>query len=123
AQALNRVSVSLTAITSGREEVYWATGYRIVMLEVTSAAQGTTVRTYDPRARFGVNLLALRSGVDADGGFVPLTPDRSFKTGDKLIVAGRPADIRRFERELLRGGGADESAESQPQEEPSRGKM
>lgn len=100
AQALNRVSVSLSALATRDQNIYWATGYRVTRLEVPAAADGITVRALDARARFGVTLLALQSGDDPDAGFVPVAPDRRLKTGDLVVAAGRPADIRRFEREL-----------------------
>ena len=100
AQALNRVSVSLSALATRDQNIYWATGYRVTRLEVPAAADGTTVRALDTRARFGVTLLALQSRDDPDAGFVPVAPDRRLKTGDLIVAAGRPADIRRFEREL-----------------------
>lgn len=100
AQALNRVSVSLSALATRDQNIYWATGYRVTRLEVPAAADGTTVRALDTRARFGVTLLALQSRDDPDAGFVPVAPDRRLRTGDLIVAAGRPADIRRFEREL-----------------------
>jgi CIC family chloride channel protein len=111
AQALNRVSVSLSALATRDQNIYWATGYRVTRLEVPAAATGTTVRALDTRARFGVTLLALQSGDDPDAGFVPVAPDRRLKTGDLIVAAGRPADIRRFERELeLRASAAAQPA-------------
>ncbi|MHB8383737.1 MAG: chloride channel protein [Candidatus Binataceae bacterium] len=100
AQALNRVSVSLSALATRDQSIYWATGYRVTRLEIPAAADGTTVRALDTRARFGVTLLALQSIDDPDAGFVPVAPDRRLKTRDLIVAAGRPADIRRFEREL-----------------------
>jgi len=100
AQALNRVSVSLSALATRDQNIYWATGYRVTRLEVPAAADGTTVRALDARARFDVTLLALQNSDDPDAGFVPIAPDRRLKTGDLIVAAGRPADIRRFEREL-----------------------
>ena len=63
-------------------------------------AAGKTVRQLDPRARFSVTVLAVRDAGNRDGGFAPITPDRPLKTGDELIAAGRPQDIRQFTREL-----------------------
>ncbi|MGH7779794.1 MAG: chloride channel protein [Candidatus Binataceae bacterium] len=106
AQALNRVSLSLSALTTRDQNIYWATGYRVTRLEVPAAATGVTIRGLDARARFGVTVLALRSINDPDGGFVPVSPDRRLKAGDVIVAAGRPVDIRRFERELDLGGAA-----------------
>jgi len=110
AQALNRVSVSLSALTARDQNIYWATGYRVTRLEVPAAAAGATIRALDARARFGVTILALQSSDDPDGGFVPVAPDRRLKTRDLIVAAGRPADIRHFERELALGGSAPAAA-------------
>jgi hypothetical protein len=106
AQALNRVSVSLSALATRDQNIYWATGYRVTRLEIPEAAAGVTVRAIDARARFGVTILALQSSEDPEAGFVPVGPDRRLKAGDLIVAAGRPADIRRFERELALGGSA-----------------
>jgi CIC family chloride channel protein len=104
AQALNRVSVSLSALATRDQNIYWATGYRVTRLEVPAAAAGATIRALDARARFGVTILALQSSDDPDAGFVPVAPDRRLKAADLIVAAGRPADIRRFERELALAG-------------------
>ncbi|HUY26847.1 MAG TPA: chloride channel protein [Candidatus Binataceae bacterium] len=106
AQALNRVSVSLSALATREQNIYWATGYRVTRIEVPAAADGATIRKLDARARFDVTILALQGMDDPDGGFVPVAPDRKLKPGDTIVAAGRPADIRRFERELALGGSA-----------------
>ncbi len=103
AMALNRVTVSLTALARGDDAIHWATGYRVTRLTVPPAAGGSTIRGLDPRARFGVTVLALRDADNRDAGFVPVTPDRALKPGDMLVVAGRTADVRRFERSLVQG--------------------
>jgi len=100
AQALNRVSVSLGSLAAGHESIYWATGYRVARIEIPREADGRTIRDFDPRARFSVTVLAMRGSESSDGGFAPVGPDQRLRTGDLIIVAGRPADIRRFEREL-----------------------
>ncbi|MGH7249276.1 MAG: cation:proton antiporter regulatory subunit, partial [Pseudomonadota bacterium] len=114
AQALNRVSVSLSTLTTRDQNIYWATGYRVTRLEVPAAATGVTIRGLDARARFGVTVLALRSINDPDGGFVPVSPDRRLKAGDVIVAAGRPVDIRRFERELEQGAAASAAAQGAP---------
>ena len=104
AQALNRVSVSLSALATRDQNIYWATGYRVTRLDIPPAAEGQTLRALDPRARFGISVLAVRDGQYPDSGFAPITPDRKLKRGDLIVAAGRPGDIRRFVRELERGG-------------------
>ena len=100
AQALNRVNVSLASMATREQNIFWATGYRVTRIDVPEPAAGRTIRELDPRAKFGVTVLAFQDGDDPDAGFVPITPDRAFKHGDLLIVAGRPSDIRQFTREL-----------------------
>ncbi len=96
AQALNRVSVSLSTLATRDPNIYWATGYRVTRISVPANAAGKTVRQLDPRARFSVTVLAVQDANNRDGGFAPITPDRPLKEGDELIAAGRPQDIRQF---------------------------
>jgi chloride channel protein, CIC family len=99
-QALNRVTASVGSIATRDEPIYWASGYRVTRLEIPPAAAGKTIRELDPRARFSVTVLALRSVKNPDAGFTPITPDGTLSAGDLIITAGRPGDIRKFEREL-----------------------
>jgi CIC family chloride channel protein len=99
-QALNRVTASVGSIATRDEPIYWASGYRVTRLEIPPAAAGKTIRELDPRARFSVTVLALRSVKNPDAGFTPITPDGTLNAGDLIITAGRPGDIRKFEREL-----------------------
>jgi CIC family chloride channel protein len=103
AQALNRVSVSLSTLATRDQNIYWATGYRVTRLTVPANAAGKTVRQLDPRARFSVTVLAVQDANNLDSGFAPITPDRPLKEGDELIAAGRPQDIRQFTQELGSG--------------------
>ncbi len=100
AQAANRVAVSLSTLATPDNNIFWATGYRVARVRVPDATDGKTLRVLDPRARFGVTVLALQDGSDSDAGFVIVDPGRRLKVGDLMLVAGRPADLRRFEREL-----------------------
>jgi chloride channel protein, CIC family len=100
AQALNRVSVSLSTLATRDQSIYWATGYRVQRVTVPPNAAGRTVRQLDPRARFSVTVLAVQNANNPDGGFAPLTPDHPLQAADELIAAGRPQDIRQFMHEL-----------------------
>ncbi len=100
AQALNRVSVSLSSFATRDHSIYWATGYRVTRLKIPAAAEGMTVRELDPRARFSVTVLAVRTADNPGAGFAPITPDQRLKNGDLIAAAGRPADLRKFERAL-----------------------
>ncbi|MBV8139538.1 MAG: chloride channel protein [Deltaproteobacteria bacterium] len=99
-QALNRVTASVGSIAVRDEPIYWGSGYRVTRLEIPPSAAGRTIRELDPRARFSVTVLALRSVKNPDAGFTPITPDGTLNAGDLIITAGRPGDIRKFEREL-----------------------
>lgn len=99
-QALNRVTASVGSIATRDEPIYWGSGYRVTRLEIPPSAAGKTIRELDPRARFSVTVLALRSVKNPDAGFTPITPDGTLNAGDLIITAGRPGDIRKFEREL-----------------------
>jgi chloride channel protein, CIC family len=100
AQALNRVTVSLSTLATRDQNIYWATGYRVTRVQVPRAADGKTLRELDPRARYGVTVLAARPAGESDSGFAPVSPDQKLREGDLLVAAGRPADIRRFARQL-----------------------
>ncbi|HUY19737.1 MAG TPA: chloride channel protein [Candidatus Binataceae bacterium] len=100
AQTFNRVSVSLSTLATRESNIYWATGYRVSRVAVPEAAAGKTLRELDPRARFEVSVLAVRNRDDPASGFVPIAPDRALKSGDELIVAGRPPGVRQFARQL-----------------------
>jgi CIC family chloride channel protein len=117
AQALNRVTVSLSTLATRDPNIYWATGYRVTRLAVSANAAGKTVRQLDPRARFSVTVLAVQDAGNPGGGFAPITPDRPLKEGDELIAAGRPQDIRQFTHELESvqpAGAARTAAQSEP---------
>ena len=100
AQALNRVSVSLSTLATRDTNIYWATGYRVTRISVPANAAGKTLRQLDPRARFSITVLAVQDANNPDSGFAPIAPDRPLKEGDELVVAGRSQDIRQFTHEL-----------------------
>jgi CBS domain-containing protein len=100
AQALNRVTVSLSTLATRDPNVYWATGYRVSRVTVPAGAAGKTVRQLDARAKFSVTVLAVQDADNPEGEFAPITPDRPLKAGDQLIAAGRAQDVRRFTHEL-----------------------
>jgi hypothetical protein len=99
-QAFNRVAVSLATTGTREPNIFWATGYRVERLHVPQSAHGKTLRELDPRARFGVSVLAVEAGANPDLGFAPIAPDRPLRVGDLLIAAGRSVDLRRFKRTL-----------------------
>ena len=106
AQALNRVTVSLSTLATRDPNVYWATGYRVSRITVPAGAAGRTVRQLDARARFSVTVLAVQDAGNPQSEFTPITPDRPLRAGDQLIAAGRAQDIRHFTQELESAGTA-----------------
>jgi CIC family chloride channel protein len=101
-QAFNRVTVSLSAQETGDRGIFWATGYRVARVQIPPGAAGKTIRQIDPRSRYSVSVLAIQDGTDPGAGFAPIGPDRALKPGDIIVAAGRPADLRRFIRDLDR---------------------
>ncbi|HEX4210168.1 MAG TPA: chloride channel protein [Candidatus Binataceae bacterium] len=99
AQALNRVTVSLASM-EGDRGIFWSSGYRVSRITIPNGAEGKSLRDLDPRARFAVSVLAIQDGHQPDSGFAPIAPDRRLNAGDTIVASGRPADLRRFTREL-----------------------
>jgi CIC family chloride channel protein len=99
-QVLNRMAVSLTTLAQTGTSIFWATGYRLMRITVPPFAAGKTMVELAPRARFGVSVLAVQKGGEGDDGFVPISPDRKLDSGDIIMAAGRPGDLRRFEQAL-----------------------
>ena len=97
AQAFNRTTISLSAVANREPAIQWSTGYRVMRMKISKAGEGNTLRALDPRARFGVSVLAVQ---EANGGFVPIGPDRPFKAGDVIVAAGLQTSLRMFQREL-----------------------
>ena len=107
AQALSRMTVSLSSLATRDSNIFWANGYRVTRVIVPPAAHGKTLRALNTRARFGVSVLAVRGVSEPSEGFVPIAADRPLQRGDLIAVAGRPAALRGFMRELE--GGTDRS--------------
>jgi CIC family chloride channel protein len=100
AQTFNRVNVSMSALATRDNNIFWATGYRVSRLSVPAGAAGKTLRELDPRARHSVSVLAIQAADDPEGGFSTISADRALKSGDLLVVAGRPSGLRSLSREL-----------------------
>jgi CIC family chloride channel protein len=96
ARAFNRVTLSVSAVATRENNIFWASGYRVSRVGVPEAALGRNLRELDLRTRFGVSVLAVQDGADPERGFQPCPPDRPFKADDVIIAAGHPADLRRF---------------------------
>jgi CIC family chloride channel protein len=104
ARALSRMTLSVSAVATRENNIFWASGYRVSRVGIPEAALGKNLRQLDVRSRFGVSVLAVQDGADPDSGFQPCPPDRAFKADDVIIIAGHPADLRRFTSGLERGG-------------------
>jgi CBS domain-containing protein len=100
ARALNRVSLSVSTLAAREENIFWASGYRVSRMQAPAGAVGKSLRDLDARSRFGVSVLAVQNTTQPDAGFEPCPPDRVLRVGDRLIVAGSPAALRRFVRDL-----------------------
>lgn len=99
-QALNRAAVTFSTLGGGDVGIFWSTGYRLARISIPPAAAGKTLRGLDPRAHFGVSVMALQDVSDPGAGFTTVDPDRPFKSGDLIIAAGRAPSLRRFQRQL-----------------------
>jgi K+/H+ antiporter YhaU regulatory subunit KhtT len=95
-RAFGRVALSMSADSTRASNIFWASGYRVSRMNVPHGAIGKTLREIDTRSRFGVSVLAVQVGGDAESGFRPSSPDRPFQAGDVIIAAGHAADLRRF---------------------------
>ena len=95
-RAFGRVALSMSAESTRASNIFWASGYRVSRMNVPREAIGKTLREIDTRSRFGVSVLAVQIGRDAEGGFSPSSPDRPFQAGDVIIAAGHAANLRRF---------------------------
>jgi len=100
ALAVNRATASLDALAARDTGIFWSTDYRIARVRVPAASAGKTLRELNPRARFAVTILAVQSSSSPTTGFAPIGPDHILNQGDLLVAAGRPANVRVFERYL-----------------------
>jgi CIC family chloride channel protein len=100
ALAFNRAKISIATLSAPSGGIFWSTGYRVARINVPLSAAGRTLRALDPRGRFGVSVLAVQDCSDPEAGFVPTDADRTLKSGDVIIAAGRSASIRQFQRQL-----------------------
>jgi trk system potassium uptake protein TrkA len=69
--------------------------YNLVELNAPAAMNGYTIQQLDVRAKYGVNIMAIKS---ADGiNISPLAEDK-IRTGDTLLIIGANEDISALER-------------------------
>lgn len=112
AQTLNRAAVSLSTLDTRGDNLFWSTGYRVSRIKIPPAADGKTLRELDPRARWGVSVLAVQDG-GLEGNFVTIDPDRPLATGNLIVAAGRVGSLRQFQRQL-------EGFEERPRPQPAK---
>ena len=98
ARAVSHATVSLDLLAARDSGISWSTDYQIARMRVPTTGEGETLRQLDPRARFGVSVLAIQTSSNSTSGFAPIDPDYVLKEGDLLVAAGRPASVRAFER-------------------------
>ncbi len=71
-----------------------AEDYSVAEVVVTSNMVGKSIRQLDVRARFGVNIIAIKSG---DKFNISPRPDEMIERHDVLVVIGHNLDLKKFE--------------------------
>ena len=105
-RAYNRALLAMRTVpgTAGADEMpRWSKAYRVTTVPVPPHWQGQSLRDHDWRARFGVSVLAVQPHDRPGQTFEVPDPDRLLETGDSLVIAGQPKEVRRFERTARRG--------------------
>jgi len=100
-RAYNRALLAMRTVpgTAGADEKpQWSKAYRVTTVPVPPHWQGQSLRELDWRARYGVSVLALHPHDQPGQTLEVPDPDRTLVTGDSLVIAGQPANVRRFER-------------------------
>jgi len=98
--ALNHAALSMVTVARSDVPIAWSADYRVAQIRVGGAA-GRSIRHLDPRARFGVNIVAIKDADNSTAEFGPADPDRILHLGDVLLAAGSPSSVRSFQRELV----------------------
>ena len=99
--ALNHAAVSMVTVARSDVPIAWSADYRVAQIRVGAGAAGRSIRHLDPRARFGVNIVAIKDADNSTAEFGPADPDRILHLGDVLLAAGSPSSVRSFQRELV----------------------
>ena len=58
---------------------------------------GTSVRDFNIRRRYGLNIIALERGGRTE---IEISPDEKFAEGDIVTVIGRDENVKKFERDM-----------------------
>ncbi|MEK3887128.1 potassium channel family protein [Bacillus sp. FSL K6-3431] len=72
--------------------------YSIVEIMVNERLAGRTLIELDVRARYGLNIVAIKRGTEIN---VSPLAEEPFRKGDILIVIGADSDINRFEKKVM----------------------
>jgi CBS domain-containing protein len=96
---VNRATASLDALASRDTGIFWSTDYRIARIRVPAECTGNTLLELDLPARFAVTILAVTSSSPASGCAL-IDANHVLQQENLLVVAGRPASVRVFERYL-----------------------
>ena len=72
--------------------------HSIVEIQATHHLEGHTIIGMDIRARYGINIMAIKRGNDV---IVSPQAEEEIHEGDILIVIGADADINRFEKKMM----------------------
>jgi len=99
--ALNHAALSMVTVARSDVPIAWSADYRVAQIRVGAGAAGRSIRHLDPRARFGVNIVAIKDADNSTAEFGPADPDRILHLGDVLLAAGSPSSVRSFQRELV----------------------
>ncbi|MBM7647289.1 trk system potassium uptake protein TrkA [Bacillus ectoiniformans] len=74
--------------------------HSIVEIVANELLSGHTLIDLDIRAKYGINIVAIKRGKDI---LVSPQADESIRQGDILIVIGADSDISRFEKKVMNG--------------------
>ncbi|WP_047154260.1 potassium channel family protein [Aneurinibacillus tyrosinisolvens] len=74
-----------------------AEDYSIAEVAASEKMQGKNLIELDIRARYGVNVMAIKSGNDFN---IAPNPEDTVQEGDIFVVIGHNTDLKRFEEEI-----------------------
>lgn len=72
--------------------------YSIVEAKANESIAGQTIVDLDIRAKFGINIIAIKRGKDV---IISPDPNMNIELGDILIMIGHDNDLNRFEKKLV----------------------
>lgn len=72
----------------GDNDTTWSHGYRVITIPAPASWVGRSLRSIDPRGRWGVTALAVRAVGGAGADWTVPDPDHTFVPGDMVVIAG-----------------------------------